>query len=246
MLVKQVSVGQVICNMLGQQLLVVLECVDVECGDCVDDVLLCVLMEVLLVCQQQLEGVLFVVLVEWVKQWVVVVDVVVIDVYVCQVMISSVVYVLCQVGDDVGVEVLLLVELKCSEQLYYYMFELVELVEQCGDIVGVLVWLKCVYDGVQGLVICVQWGVLYVEGLLKLVLDDVLCIEQVIVLLIVELEVQFLGYYQCICQCFECLVGQLKVWSGKYQGVEILVWLQQWMQQVCGEQVDGVCKDWLS
>ncbi len=95
---------------------------------------------------------------------------------------------------------------------------------------------------VQGPATRVQWGVLYVEGLLKLAPDDAPRIEQATASLIAELEAQPSGYHQRTRQRFERLAGQLKTWSGKHQGAETLARLQQRMQQACGEQVDGACK----
>ena len=90
----------------------------------------------------------------------------------------------------------MLAELKRSEQPYYYMPELAELAEQRGDTAGALEWLKRAYDGAQGPATRVQWGVLYVEGLLKLAPDDAPRIEQATASLIAELEAQPSGYHQ--------------------------------------------------
>ena len=74
--------------------------------------------------------------------------------------------------------------------------ELAELAEQRGDTAGALEWLKRAYDGAQGPATRVQWGVLYVEGLLKLAPNDAPRIEQATASLIAELEAQPSGYHQ--------------------------------------------------
>lgn len=245
-LVKQASAGPATSYTLGQQLLVALERADAERGNRADDALSRARTEVSLARQQQPNGALPAALVERVKQRVAAADAAATDAHARQATISSAVYALRQVGDDAGAEALLLAELKRSEQPYYYMPELAELAEQRGDTAGALEWLKRAYDGAQGPATRVQWGVLYVEGLLKLAPDDAPRIEQATASLIAELEAQPSGYHQRTRQRFERLAGQLKTWSGKHQGAETLARLQQRMQQACGEQVDGACKDWLS
>jgi len=245
-LVKQASAGPATSNTLGQQLLVALERADAERGDRADDALSRALTEVSLARQQQPEGALPAPLVDRVKQRVAAADAAATDAHARQATISSAVHALREVGDDAGAEALLLAELKRSEQPYYYMPELAELAEQRGDTAGALEWLKRAYDGAQGPATRVQWGVLYVEGLLKLAPDDAPRIEQATASLIAELEAQPSGYHQRTRQRFERLAGQLKTWSGKHQGAETLARLQQRMQQACGDQVDGACKDWLS
>lgn len=245
-LVKQASAGPATSGTLGQQLLVALERADTERGDRADDALSRVLTEVTLARQAQPKGALPAALIERVQQRVAAADASASDAHARQATISSAVYALRQVGDDAGAEALLLAELKRSEQPYYYMPELAELAEQRGDNAAALEWLKRAYDSAQGPATRVQWGVLYVEGLLKLAPDDAPRIEQATTALIAELDAQPSGYHQRTRQRFERLAGQLKTWSGKHQGAQTLARLQQRMQQACGEQADGACKEWLS
>ena len=99
------------------------------------------------------------------------------DAHARQATISSAVYALRQVGDDAGAEALLLAELKRSEQPSTTCPSWPG-AEQRGDTAGALEWLKRAYDGAQGPATRVQWGVLYVEGLLKLAPNDAPRIEQ--------------------------------------------------------------------
>ncbi len=244
-LVKQASAGPATSNTLGQQLLVALERADAERGERADDALSRALTEVSLARQQQPKDALPAALVERVKQRVTAADAAATNAHARQATISSAVYALRQVGDDAGAEALLLAELKLSEQPYYYMPELAELAEQRGDAAGALAWLQRAYDGAQGPATRVQWGVLYVEGLLRLAPHDAPRIEQATAALIAELEAQPSGYHQRTRQRFERLAGQLKTWSGRHQGAQTLARLQQRMQQACGEQPDAACKEWL-
>lgn len=245
-LVKQASAGPASSNTLGQQLLVALDRADAERGNRADDALSRALTEVSLARQQQPEGALPAALVQRVKQQVTAADAAATDAHARQATISSAVYALREVGDDAGAEALLLAELKRSEQPYYYMPELAELTEKRGDTAGALEWLKRAYDGAQGPATRVQWGVLYVEGLLRLAPDDAPRIEQATDALIAELQAQPSGYHQRTKQRFERLALQLKAWGGKHHGAETLARLQQRMQQACGEQIDSACRGWLS
>ena len=245
-LVKQASAGPASTRALGQQLLVALERADAARGDRADDALSRALTELALARQQQPEGALPAALVAQVKQRVAAADAAATDAHARQATVSSAVYALRQVGDDAGAEALLLAELKRSEQPYYYMPELAELAEKRGDTAGALEWLKRAYDSAQGPATRVQWGVLYVEGLLRLAPQDAPRVEQATEALIAELQAQPSGYHQRTRQRFERLAVQLKAWGGKHHGAETLARLQQRMQQACGEQADNACKGWLS
>ncbi|AWH29406.1 dihydroneopterin aldolase [Stenotrophomonas sp. YAU14A_MKIMI4_1] len=245
-LVKLASAGPATEQRLGQQLLVALERADAAQGNRADDALSRALTELALARQQQPEGALPPTLVAQVKQRVAAADAAASDAHARQATISSAVYALRQIGDDAGAEALLLAEIKRSEQPYYYMPELAELAEQRGDTAGALEWLKRAYEGAQGPATRVQWGVLYVEGLLRLAPQDAPRIEQATDALIAELQAQPSGYHQRTRQRFERLAAQLKTWSGKHQGAQTLARLQQRMQQACGEQSDSACRNWLS
>lgn len=244
-LVKQASAGPASSAALGQQLLVALERTDATRGNRADDALSRALTELSLARQQQPKGALAPALVERVKQRVAAADSAATDAHARQAIISSAVQALRQVDDDAGAEALLLAELKRSEQPYYYMPELAELAEQRGDSAAALEWLKRAYEGAQGPATRVQWGVLYVEGLLRLAPDDAPRIEQATDALIAELDAQPSGYHQRTRQRFERLAVQLKAWGSKHHGAQTLARLQLRMQQACGDQVEGACRGWL-
>ncbi len=88
-----------------------------------------------------------------------------------------------------------------------------------GDTAGAL-GVAAAFTTVQGPANA-QWGVLYVEGLLKLAPDDAPRIEQATASLIAELA-QPSGYHISVpASVSERLAGQLKTWSGKHQGAVI-------------------------
>ncbi|WP_256774286.1 MULTISPECIES: thioredoxin family protein [unclassified Stenotrophomonas] len=167
-----------------------------------------------------------------------------------QATISTAVYVLREVGDDAAAETLLLAELDRSQTPYYYMPELAELAEARGDKDAALDWLRKAYDGAQGPATRVQWGVLYVEGLVRLRPEDNAAIEQATAQVIAELDAQPAGYHQRTRQRFERLAGTLQTWSRVHHGQDTLGRLQARMGETCAKAAPGAdasaaCDRWL-
>lgn len=167
-----------------------------------------------------------------------------------QATISSAVYVLREAGDDAAAETLLLAELDRSQTPYYYMPELAELAEVRGDKDAALEWLRKAYEGAQGPATRVQWGVLYVEGLVRLRPEDGKAIEQATAQVIAELDAQPAGYHQRTRQRFERLAGTLQTWSRAHQGSDALGRLQARMGERCAKAAPGAdagaaCNRWL-
>lgn len=143
-------------------------------------------------------------------------------------------------GDRAGAERLLLAELKRSKTPYYYMPELAQYAEARGDNAGALAWLQQAYQGAEGPATRVQWGVLYVDGLLRLRPDDKAGIEQAAGQVIGELAGQPEGYHQRTRQRLDTLGKSLQAWSRDHDGGEVLAHLRRKMQQDCG----GACASW--
>ncbi|KAF1016842.1 MAG: Thiol:disulfide interchange protein DsbD [Stenotrophomonas maltophilia] len=245
-LVKQASSGPASSGALGQQLLTALERADAARGNRADDALGRVLTEVALAQQQQPGAALPAVLVQTVHARVAAADAAAKDAHERQATISTAVQALREVGDYAGAEALLRAELKRSPAPYYYMPELAELAEKRGDTAAAVDWLRQAYTGAQGPATRAQWGVLYVEGLIRLTPDDAAGIEQATDALIAELGAQPAGYHQRTRQRFERLAGKLQAWSNAHHGSETLARLQQRMQQACGTRAEGGCQGWLS
>ena len=167
-----------------------------------------------------------------------------------QATISTAVYVLREVGDDAAAETLLLAELDRSQTPYYYMPDLAELAEARGDKDAALEWLRKAYAGAQGPATRVQWGVLYVEGLVRLRPDDAKAIEDATAEVIAELDAQPAGYHQRTRQRFERLAGTLQTWSRGHHGQDTLGRLQARMGESCAKAAPGAdasaaCDRWL-
>ncbi|MFT4249356.1 MAG: thioredoxin family protein [Pseudomonas sp.] len=144
-------------------------------------------------------------------------------------------------GDRAGAERLLQAELKRSKTPYYYMPELADYAEARGDKAAALSWLQQAYQAAEGPATRVQWGVLYVDGLLRLSPDDKAGIEAAAGQVIGELAGQPEGYHQRTRQRFDTLGKSLQAWSRDHHGDEVLARLRQKMQQDCG----GGCAGWL-
>jgi protein disulfide-isomerase len=146
-----------------------------------------------------------------------------------------------EAGDRAGAEQLLLAELKRSKTPYYYMPELADYAEARGDKTDALSWLQKAYQGAEGPATRVQWGVLYVDGLLRLSPNDKTGIETAATQVIGELAGQSEGYHQRTRQRFDTLGKSLQAWSRDHHGSEVLTRLRQKMQQDCGDS----CAGWL-
>ncbi|PPU72770.1 dihydroneopterin aldolase [Xanthomonas cucurbitae] len=162
--------------------------------------------------------------------------------------ISTAAALLSEVGDRSGAEQLLLAELSRTRTPYYYMPELAELAEHRGDKKTALSWLKKAYESAQGPATRVQWGVLYVDGLLRLSPDDTTGIETAATQVIGELAGQPDGYRQRTRQRFDTLAAALKRWSKQHRrdGSAVLARLQKKMQSSCDSKNASDCASWLS
>ncbi|QNH11089.1 thioredoxin family protein [Xanthomonas sp. SI] len=149
-------------------------------------------------------------------------------------------------GDSAGAEQLLLAELGRSKTPYYYMPELAGLAEARGDKQTALYWLKKAYESAEGPATRVQWGVLYVDGLIRLQPDNAAAIEAAAGQVIGELAGQPGGYHQRTRQRFDTLAKTLQGWSKGHGGSAVLARLQHKMQQSCGSQDRDSCQHWLS
>lgn len=148
-------------------------------------------------------------------------------------------------GDSAGAEQLLLAELGRSKTPYYYMPELADLAEARSDRQTALYWLKKAYESAEGPATRVQWGVLYVDGLIRLKPDDSAAIEAAAGQVIGELAGQPGGYHQRTRQRFDTLAKTLQAWSKQHGGGPVLQRLQQRMQHSCASQDRDGCRHWL-
>lgn len=171
------------------------------------------------------------------------------DAYARQAVISTAAELLAQAGDEDGARRLLEAELKRSHTPYYYMPALADLAEARGDRRQALDWLQRGYRSAEGPASRVQWGVTYVEGLLRLSPDDRGRIERATGDVIGELAGQPEGYRQRTRLRLEKLGKALAGWSAQHGGADTLARLRAAGDQRCAGQQDpqaaAACRDWL-
>jgi len=249
-LVKQASATPAQAQQLGTQLLSALDAADHALGDKADARLGTVITELALQRQQHPDQAIPAALKTRAQQRVAAADAAATTPHERQATVSTAVYVLRQIKDDAAAEKLLLAELDRSQTPYYYMPELADLAEERGDKATALSWLHKAYQGAQGPATRVQWGVLYVEGLLRLAPDDAPAIEQATGEVIADLAAQPAGYHQRTRQRFERLGGALQAWSRTHHGAASLTRLQAQMTATCTKAASSAegtagCERWL-
>ncbi len=235
---------------LGKQLLTALDAADRALGDKADARLGTVITELALQRQQHPDEEIPAALKEKAQQRVAAADAAATTPHERQATISTAVYVLRQIKEDDAAEKLLLAELDRSQTPYYYMPELADLAEARGDKASAVSWLHKAYQSAQGPATRVQWGVLYVEGLVRLSPDDAPAIEQATGEVIADLAAQPAGYHQRTRQRFERLGTTLQAWSRTHHGAESLTRLQARMTATCTKAASSAegtagCERWL-
>ena len=166
-----------------------------------------------------------------------------------QSLISTAARLLTLAGDGKGAEKLLTAELRKSQSPYYYMPALASLAEKRGDRAAAIDWLRKGYETSEGPASRVQWGVTYVEGLLRLAPDDAAGIEKAVGKVIGELAGQPEGYRQRTRQRLEGLGKALVEWSGGHGGGGAIERLRLRTDEACAAQKDSAtlaaCRNWL-
>lgn len=166
-----------------------------------------------------------------------------------QSLVSTAARLLGDAGDKAGAEKLLKAELAKSEAPYYYMPSLAKLAEERGDKKAAVDWLRQGYEKSEGPASRVQWGVTYVDGLIRLAPSDKAAIEAATGEVIGELASQPQGYRQRTRQRLEELGKQLVKWSAANGGSETLARLRKRTGEACAGQADSkvlsACRNWL-
>lgn len=165
-----------------------------------------------------------------------------------QSLVSTAARLLAEAGDRPAAERLLTAELEKSQAPYYYMPALSKLAEERGDKAAAVNWLKRGYESSEGPASRVQWGVNYVEGLLRLTPDDNAAIEAATSQVLGELAGQPEGYRQRTRQRLEGLGKSLAKWSASHNGAATIERLRTRTAEACTGQDSSVldaCRNWL-
>lgn len=164
--------------------------------------------------------------------------------------ISTAAHLLAEAGDKPGAERLLTAELERSETPYYYMPSIAGLAEARGDKAGAVNWLRRGYETAEGPATRIQWGTLYVQGLIRLTPRDKAAIEAATAQVIGELADQPDSYHQRTRQRFDTLDKALSDWSRQNDGAATLARLRGQIAGACAAQADAearaACQGWLS
>jgi protein disulfide-isomerase len=153
-------------------------------------------------------------------------------------------------GDLDGAEQLFAAELARSATPYYYMPDLADIAEARGDKTGALEWLRKGYEESMGPATRAQWGILYVEGVMRLTPEDVAGLEAAATRIIDELA-QPDSYHQRTRVRFDRLGTTLTEWSAdNAEAQAVLGRLRTHMHEVCApaqseEEARAACTAWL-
>jgi thiol-disulfide isomerase/thioredoxin len=163
--------------------------------------------------------------------------------------ISNASYFLQSVGDSAGAERLLTAEIERSATPYYYMPDLADIAEQRGDKAAALTWYRRGFETAVGPATRAQWGIIYVNALLRLTPDDKAGVERAVTAVIDELASPD-SYHQRTRTRFERLAGALRDWSRAHGGGEVLARLRAHMGEVCtaaqsSDEARQACAAWL-
>ena len=86
--------------------------------------------------------------------------------------VNSAAWVLHELGDDLQLRALLEEQMKHSRTPYYYMPDIADIEERAGNPQAALQWLERGYRESRGPATRFQWGVLYLNGLLRMAPDE--------------------------------------------------------------------------
>lgn len=158
---------------------------------------------------------------------------------------------LIRAGDLDSAERLLNAELARSATPYYYMPDLADIAEQRGDKAQAIEWYRKGYESSTGPATRVQWGLMYVDALIRLTPEDAASIEQASNLIIDELA-DADSYHQRTRIRFDDFAETLREWSMLAErNVDVLGRLAEQMHSVCmpaqsDEAARAACLEWLA
>jgi hypothetical protein len=130
---------------------------------------------------------------------------------------------------------LLKAELKRSHASYYFMLSLASNAKKRGDKTGAINWYEQAYRAAQGPATRLQWGAVYLSGLLDLAPQDEGRIEQVAHGVLQELGGTQNAFYERNRSVLERLGKKLIAWNGDGKHQAVLGRLRSQLDAVCGK-----------
>lgn len=153
--------------------------------------------------------------------------------------VNSASWVLTYLGDDARLRALLQDELETARTPYYYMPDLADLDERAGRFQDALQWLERGYRESKGPATRFQWGVLYVEGLLRMSPQDEARIREAALAVIGELDGPDRIHARAR-QRLARLRGRLDEWaSGEPSRAAVMAAFGARWQQICAALPEG-------
>lgn len=131
---------------------------------------------------------------------------------------------------------LLLAEMEKSQSPYYFMLELANIAEKAGREEEALAWLERAWRAATGSATRFQWGVNYLQGLLKMAPEDTARIEATGVAVLSELAEQEAPLFQRNRQRLEQLGAALVEWNEFFEQPKVLAAFRAQLAPPCEEE----------
>jgi len=146
--------------------------------------------------------------------------------------VNSASWVLSLLGDDAGLRKLLEGQIRTSRTAFYYMPDLADLDEKAGHKDEALMWLERAYRESRGPATRFQWGVLYVNGLLRMAPQDEPRIRAASLAVISELDGADRIHARARAR-LDRLHESLRVWARQTRHPETLSAIAQRWNSIC-------------
>ncbi|HXC60944.1 MAG TPA: thioredoxin family protein [Steroidobacteraceae bacterium] len=146
--------------------------------------------------------------------------------------VNSAEWVLTLLGDDAQLRTLLEGEIQTSKTAFYYMPDLADLDEKMGHKDQALMWLERAYREARGPATRFQWGVLYVNGLLRMAQRDEPRIRAAALEVIGELEGPDRIHARARAR-LDRLHESLRKWAAETKHPETLTVIAQRWSRIC-------------
>ncbi len=145
---------------------------------------------------------------------------------------------------------LLLTEMEKSQAPYYFMLELATIAEKAGREDEALAWLERAWHAATGSATRFQWGVNYLQGLLKMAPEDTARIEATGVAVLSELAEQDAPLFQRNRQRLEKLGTALVEWNDFFEQPGVLATFRALLTPLCegespGSHATNFCREFL-
>jgi thioredoxin-related protein len=165
------------------------------------------------------------------------------DAYTRQSALSTAGYLLRRAGLDAEARQLYLDEVEKSESPYYFMSSLASMAEEAGDAEDAVAWMKRAYEESEGRATRVQWGVGYLQGLMRVMPEDAARVRSESLRVFNELlgfDDAFAGRNQ---MRIDRLASQFAKWNEEHDGGATISSLRTELLPACDSLSDAVLEN---